>query len=378
MSSTVWCVVRPSRSPCRRPCARSGTGPSRGASGGPRASPRGRASPARHRPGAALIRDPTRSSSSDRPTTSNRHRQLRPALVPVLDRVHRGLGDGGLQPLEPLRRQRRARDRGGDPLHRLALVAGVARHARTRPAPLPFAVRGRRHGCRRRSERHERDVVLLLPGRAGEAVELGEQAVDQRRSADRRRSHQRPRRGKPNISPLGSCASTRPSLVEQQALARLDHRLLLVVRHARHQAERHARRPQLDARRSPSARTAGCGRRSRSGDARRRVEHGVEAGDEHLRRHVGAEQVVRRGSSTAPGATTRWAAARRTLRVAAMTIAAGTPLSVTSPTTRPTVPSGELDEVVEVAADLARRSVVRRDLPAGEVRAAPAAGSAAG
>ncbi len=45
-------------------------------------------------------------------------------------------------------------------------------------------------------------------------------------------------------------------------------------------------------------------------------------------------------SSTSPGATIRCAEARRTLRVAAMTIAAGTPLSVTSPTTSPTFPSG--------------------------------------
>ncbi len=45
-------------------------------------------------------------------------------------------------------------------------------------------------------------------------------------------------------------------------------------------------------------------------------------------------------SSTSPGATMRCAEARRTLRVAAITIAAGTPLSVTSPTTRPTLPSG--------------------------------------
>ena len=41
-------------------------------------------------------------------------------------------------------------------------------------------------------------------------------------------------------------------------------------------------------------------------------------------------------SSTAPGSTSRCAEARSTLRVAAITSAAGTPLSVTSPTTKPT------------------------------------------
>ena len=73
-------------------------------------------------------------------------------------------------------------------------------------------------------------------------------------------------------------------------------------------------------------------------------------------------------SSTSPGASDRVGReARRTLRVAAITIAAGTPLSVTSPTTSPTLPSGELDEVVEVAADRAGRPVVGGHLPAGEV-----------
>ena len=45
-------------------------------------------------------------------------------------------------------------------------------------------------------------------------------------------------------------------------------------------------------------------------------------------------------SSTSPGSISRCAAARSTLRVAAITSAAGTPLSVTSPTTSPIRPSG--------------------------------------
>ena len=73
-------------------------------------------------------------------------------------------------------------------------------------------------------------------------------------------------------------------------------------------------------------------------------------------------------ASTAPGSCRRWALARMTLLVAAITIAAGTPLSVTSPITRPMRPSRQLDEVVEVAADRARRAVERGQLPAGERR----------
>ena len=51
-----------------------------------------------------------------------------------------------------------------------------------------------------------------------------------------------------------------------------------------------------------------------------------------------------------------------------MTSAAGTPLSVTSPTAMPIRPSRHLDEVVEVAADRARRAVVGGDLPLRQVR----------
>src|SRR3989304_826870 len=45
-------------------------------------------------------------------------------------------------------------------------------------------------------------------------------------------------------------------------------------------------------------------------------------------------------SSTAPGSRSRCAEARRRLRVAAMTIAAGTPVAVTSPMTIPPPPRG--------------------------------------
>ena len=70
------------------------------------------------------------------------------------------------------------------------------------------------------------------------------------------------------------------------------------------------------------------------------------------------------------GLDQRWAEARSTLRVAAITSAAGTPLSVTSPTTKPTRPSGQLDEVVEVAAHLAGRPVVGGDAASRAARAA--------
>ena len=72
-------------------------------------------------------------------------------------------------------------------------------------------------------------------------------------------------------------------------------------------------------------------------------------------------------SSTSPGSIRRWAEARSTLRVADITSAAGTPLSVTSPTTKPDPPVGKRDHVVEVAAHLACGAVAGRDLPAGQI-----------
>ena len=72
-------------------------------------------------------------------------------------------------------------------------------------------------------------------------------------------------------------------------------------------------------------------------------------------------------SSTSPGSTSRCAEARSTLRVAAITSAAGTPLSVTSPIDEADAAVGQRDDVVEVAADLARRAVVGGHLPAGQV-----------
>ncbi len=105
------------------------------------------------------------------------------------------------------------------------------------------------------------------------------------------------------------------------------------------EAERHAPRPQLDgAVGRPHVRkvVAGVGETEVPGG---RLEHAVEAGDEHLRRHVRAEVLVDPLEDDA-GVDEPLAEARSTLRVAAMTSAAGTPLSVTSPMTKPTWPSG--------------------------------------
>ena len=71
----------------------------------------------------------------------------------------------------------------------------------------------------------------------------------------------------------------------------------------------------------------------------RGIEHRVEAGDEHVRRHLRAQELVRPAEDGARVDQAR-RIGRKMLWVVAITIAAGTPLSVTSPTTSPMRPSG--------------------------------------
>jgi hypothetical protein len=71
---------------------------------------------------------------------------------------------------------------------------------------------------------------------------------------------------------------------------------------------------------------------------RLRVEHAVEA--PNIFGGMSGQRTSLTRSNTSPGETSLGAAARKTLRVEAIIIAAGTPLSVTSPTAIPTAPSG--------------------------------------
>src|SRR5207248_10908911 len=86
------------------------------------------------------------------------------AVVAVFDRVHRGLGDRGLEALEAGRLEADVLYRLGDALHDLALVA-----RRARLVELEEHVRAVLR--RRTGEGDEGDVVLLLPVRAGELLE---------------------------------------------------------------------------------------------------------------------------------------------------------------------------------------------------------------
>ena len=102
-----------------------------------RPQPRGFCSPASF---ASISGDSISVACGPSPTSSDAHdelaagrdhldldRDLGPALVAVLDRVHRGLGHGGLEPLDATGFEPERLDRVEDALHRLALVAGLAR-----------------------------------------------------------------------------------------------------------------------------------------------------------------------------------------------------------------------------------------------------------
>ena len=154
--------------------------------------------------------------------------------------------------------------------------------------------------------------------------------------------------------------------VQEQRVAGLQDGLLLLVGHAGHQAERHAAGAQLlgavgglDV----GQVVAGVGEAEVAGLG---VEHAVEAGDEHLLRHVGAEVLV--------DALERLARLDEPLRGGAQHAAGGGhhergghALVGDVADDEADLAAGQRDDVVEVAADLARGPVVGRDLPAREL-----------
>ena len=124
--------------------------------------------------------------------------------------------------------------------------------------------------------------------------------------------------------------------VEQDALALLQDYLLLLVAHPRQEPQR--RIPVALSSSAPSLRPARRRRadrvpRWRRRDGRSRGRDRVQAGDEHVGWYVGDEDVV--DASGPPPARRALGGGAGMLRVVAMTMAAGTPLSVTSPTTSP-------------------------------------------
>ena len=99
-------------------------------------------------------------------------------------------------------------------------------------------------------------------------------------------------RGKPNISRCGVVRLDDPVRVQQQAVAGREHDLVLLVVHPGQQAQRHAAGAQLgDAVGGLDVREVVAGVREPEQPGAR-VEHRVQAGDEHLLRHVRAQVLV--------------------------------------------------------------------------------------
>ncbi len=143
------------------------------------------------------------------------------------------------------------------------------------------------------------------------------------------------------------------------------------------QPERHARGPRLDdAVGGVDARevVAGVGEPEVAG---RRIEHGVEAGDEHVRRHLGAQELV--------GPAQDGARVDQARRVGAQDAVRGRhhhrgrhALVGDVADHEPDATLRQRDEVVEVAADLPGRAVVRRDASIPRAPGPPAGGTASG
>src|SRR5919198_5738576 len=291
-------------------------------------------------------------------------RQLRARVVAMLDGVHGRLADRGLEPLQPRAGQAELGDRLGHPVDRQALVADLAGDVELGQQPLP-------HRARPALQGDQGDVVLLLPVRAGELRELLQQPVDQRLAASggladhggdpREAEHLAVRAVR-----LGQAVG-----VEQDRVAGPEGGLLLLVIHAGHQAERHPGRAQLPdlpaAGRDVGHVVPGVGVAQ---VAAGRVEHRVQAGREHVRRHLLDQQVVDPGEDLArrhqPG------------RLGPQDRVGGGhdqrgrhPLVGDVPDHDAEQAVGQLDEVVEVAADLAGRPVKRGQVPAGQLGQVP-------
>ena len=154
--------------------------------------------------------------------------------------------------------------------------------------------------------------------------------------------------------------------VQEHRVARRQDGLLLLVVHARHEPERHAARAQLD----DAVRGLDVGEVvpgvGEPQAARGRLEDAVEAGHEHLGRHVGAQVLVDAlqddpridealGRGPQHAARGRHDQRRRHALVGHVA------------DDEPDLAVAQRDDVVEVAADLAGRAVVGRDVPARQV-----------
>ena len=214
-------------------------------------------------------------------------------LVAVLHRVHRRLGHRGLQALEARGLEAEVRNRAPRPARSPRARCRARSAARTRRARGRWRL-ARHPRCRRRAERWSVTIVMSSSCSASGPVKAA-------RSESTWSISSRPpgaramvslSRGAPNMSRSGSCASRTPSECSSTLSPGCERGLLLLVGHPRHEAERHAASAQLDdAVGGLDVGKVVAGVREAKQPAAR-VEHAVEAGHEHLLRHVGAEVLV--------------------------------------------------------------------------------------
>src|SRR5437867_4281777 len=238
------------------------------------------------------------------------HGKLGASLVPVFDRVHRGLRHRGLEALEAPRGKADVTDARRDTLHRLTLGARDARN-------LEGVEHAFLRGPMRAHERDEGDVIFLLPPGSGETRQVTQQLVDEPLTAGVARAefaHPREAEHVPRrVVRFGDAVA-----VEEDRLPGSEDRLLLFVGHVGHEPQRHAPGTQL-----ANSRVAAHVRKIMAGvgvaqPARRRLEDRVEAGDEHVPRDVAVEEAGRtrehrRGRDAARRVATPYAAGRRPL-----------------------------------------------------------------
>ncbi len=208
------------------------------------------------------------------------------------------------------------------------------------------AVTGRPSDRRRRrrhaggaAEGDERDVVLLLPCRAGEPVQRVEQPVEQL-AAGVVDGHLLAQAREAVHLLVGVVGLDEAVGVEQDVAARVDDPFGLLVDDARQQPERHPGGAQLDdAVVGPDVRQVvpGVGH----DDPARSPAPGSRTGRSRTSGPASRARAGRwRDARITAGESLRDASARRIECVRAMTSAAGTPLSVTSPTAMPMRPPG--------------------------------------
>src|SRR5829696_72643 len=135
------------------------------------------------------------------------------------------------------------------------------------------------------------DVIFLLPLISGELLQLGQQRINQRRTAWMCTNKSLHSWSTKHLTLWVVCLD-QSIAVEEDALPRLERDFLLLVAHGGHQTQRHTGRPQFDCHAFlPAIRQVVSGVGIAEATALG-VEDAAKAGHEHAWRHLGPEYLV--------------------------------------------------------------------------------------